>query len=87
MPNPRDTDHVAGWRRAQLCASACYIRGISDFNFTFAQNHTPVAPSVQAQITMASLGGIAARFGRSAELRRLFGQPQPASPLTLIPSG
>jgi hypothetical protein len=32
-------------------------RGISDFNFTFAQNHTPAAPSVQAQITMASPGG------------------------------
>ncbi|MGD0920753.1 MAG: hypothetical protein ABSA70_03185 [Terriglobia bacterium] len=58
---------------------------ICDFNFSFAQNRTPAAPSVQAQITMASLGGIAARFGRSAELLRLFCQPQPASPLTLAP--
>ena len=30
---------------------------------------------------MASLGGIAARFGRSAELLRLFCQPQPATTL------
>ena len=39
------------------------------------------------QITLASLGGLAARFGRSAELLRLFCQPPPASPLTLVPPG
>jgi hypothetical protein len=47
----------------------------SYLNFTFAQNHTPAAPSVQPSITMAFLRGIAARFGCSAGLLCLFCQP------------
>ena len=33
-----------------------HIPGISVFNFTFAQNHTPAPLPLQAQIAMASSG-------------------------------
>ncbi len=46
--------------------------GISDFNFTFAQKHTPVTLLCQAHIAMAAMGGIGARFGRSIVLHGLF---------------
>ncbi len=32
------------------------LAGISDFNFTFAHNHTPVALLQQAHIAMAAMG-------------------------------
>ncbi len=48
--------------------------GISNFNFTFAQDHMPAAVSCQAQIALAAVGWVAAAtgsLGSSADYLRL----------------
>ena len=53
------------------------LRRIYDSNYTVASNHTQAAPSLQAQITMASPDGIAARFGLAIAVVEV----QPLTPL------
>jgi hypothetical protein len=46
-----------GWESTTQRYQYIVLSGIFDLNFTFAQNHTPVALLRKAYIAMAGIGG------------------------------
>ena len=65
----------------------CDLRGISDFNFAFAQDHTPAASASQSQNVMPSLGGTAARLALVLLLAETRPQPPPEVPFEEVCGG
>ena len=62
-----------------------HLSGISDFNLISPQNHTPATLSIQAQVTVASLGWHWDSLWPSHSLVWSVSCPQPAWLLTLSP--